>query len=212
MPYKKCKICEKKFYSKPNSNKRGKYCSRKCYLEDKKSECLVIKCDNCGKQISRPKWRFNTKPLKHHFCSTKCYGQYRSKHSDEYLQSGKKNMFFVAKELNEKCLREEYEKGGLRIKEIAKKHNCSYGVVSGRMKSYGIETNRGRYSIGSCEAYWRRYFQKKYSSCQNCGWDKDRCDVAHKKSRKLGGKYIESNLLYLCPNCHRLYDKGKLKI
>ena len=43
-------------------------------------------------------------------------------------------------------------------------------------------------------------------------FDKDKCDVAHKKARKSGGKYTESNLLYLCPNCHRLYDKGKLKI
>ena len=80
------------------------------------------------------------------------------------------------------------------------------------MKKYKIKTDRGRYSFGKSEDYWRKYFQRKYKGCQNCGWNEEKCDVAHIKSRKKGGGYSKKNLFYLCPNCHRLYDKGKLKI
>jgi hypothetical protein len=212
MPYKKCLICNKEFYSKPNKGKRGKYCSRECYSKDRKSKWLTVKCANCGKEIIRPQWRFNTKPMKHYFCSKKCYGQYKSKHADEYPLSKIKHRFIVATELTENLLRKEYSENRLRIKDISRKYNCGYSTIQARLKKYNIKTDRGRYRKGNSEAYWRKYFQRKYKGCQHCGWDKDVCDVAHIKSRKKGGEYIEKNLLYLCPNCHRLYDKGKLKI
>jgi len=214
MPYKQCEVCKKKFYSRPQnelSDTRGKYCSRECYLKDKQSKWIVLKCANCGKDIRRPLWRIRTKPMQHYFCSIKCYGEYKSKHFKEYSLANREYKDKVALELTEEILKKEYE-SGLRIKDIAKKYNCSYGLVNSRMRKYKIETNRARYTKGSCEDYWRRCFQRKYKGCQNCGWNKDICDVAHIKSRKNGGEYKESNLLYLCPNCHRLYDKGKLKI
>jgi hypothetical protein len=212
MPNKKCQVCNKVFYSKPNNGKRGKYCSRECYNEDKKSNRKEIKCANCKKVFKRPMWRFNTKPMKHYFCGLKCYGKYRSNHFDQYPQYNRRNKIVVAKDLDEETLKKEYNENRLKIREIAEKYNCAYTTVNARMRKYKIKTDRGRYSKGNSEDYWRKYMNKKYKKCKVCGWCEDVCDVAHKESRKRGGKYKEENLILLCPNCHRLYDKGKLKI
>lgn len=45
-----------------------------------------------------------------------------------------------------------------------------------------------------------------------CGWDEARTDTHHIKSRRDGGKHTLSNLLVLCPNCHRLAHVGKLTL
>jgi len=50
--------------------------------------------------------------------------------------------------------------------------------------------------------------------CENCGYDRH-VDVAHvravsdfPKDAKLIEVNAQSNLLYLCPNCHREFDNG----
>jgi len=211
MPYKKCKVCGQSFYSRPNKGKRGKYCSRECYNKDRRAKWVSFTCANCGKTFRRPKWRFNTKPMRHYFCSIKCYGEYRSKHPEQFPLYSRKYEIKVAKELTEEVLRKEYLENGLKIKEIAKKYHCGYGTIHKRIKKYGIPTDRSRYYTKHSEDYWRRYMNKKYNhTCQVCGWNKDICDVAHRIPRRKNGKYIEENLILLCPNCHRLFDKGKL--
>jgi len=47
------------------------------------------------------------------------------------------------------------------------------------------------------------------NSCELCGYDRI-LDVAHIVPRKDGGKWTLDNVLILCPNCHRLFDKNLL--
>jgi hypothetical protein len=48
------------------------------------------------------------------------------------------------------------------------------------------------------------------SGCFNCGWNLDICDLHHIREQAKGGAHTHDNLVYLCPNCHRLAHKGKL--
>lgn len=53
---------------------------------------------------------------------------------------------------------------------------------------------------------------KRYNiGCFNCGWNKSICDFHHIIPRRKGGSNNGNNLTYLCPNCHRLADRGKLR-
>jgi len=72
-----------------------------------------------------------------------------------------------------------------------------------KRKKY-IEGKNNRHS-------WKsdRYSSKKNFACLICGFNKA-LDFAHIKSIKDGGKETKSNLTILCPNHHRLYDKGLL--
>ena len=47
-------------------------------------------------------------------------------------------------------------------------------------------------------------------SCSRCGWNEEICDIHHIVPKRKGGSDDHSNLTYLCPNCHRLADRGKL--
>ena len=52
-------------------------------------------------------------------------------------------------------------------------------------------------------------------SCFVCGWDKANCDRhrlnGNNHKSKING-YRRLNVVSLCPNCHRLVHRGKLKI
>ena len=40
--------------------------------------------------------------------------------------------------------------------------------------------------------------------CSICGWNESTCDIHHIIERKNGGTDILSNLIIVCPNCHRV--------
>lgn len=48
--------------------------------------------------------------------------------------------------------------------------------------------------------------------CAICGWDEAPCDVCHIEPRKRGGPDVIENVVMLCPNHHRLLDRGQLDI
>ena len=52
---------------------------------------------------------------------------------------------------------------------------------------------------------------KKYASCCICHWDRGTIDLAHKKPAVEGGQYAFDNIIPLCPNHHRLFDRGQLR-
>ena len=47
------------------------------------------------------------------------------------------------------------------------------------------------------------------SYCEVCGWTKFVTKHRIKPGRR-GGKYIQGNVIGLCPNCHILAEKGEL--
>lgn len=45
--------------------------------------------------------------------------------------------------------------------------------------------------------------------CAICGWNESRCDIHHIIERKNGGNDDVSNLIIVCPNCHRVIHNNK---
>ena len=48
-------------------------------------------------------------------------------------------------------------------------------------------------------------------ACFVCGWEESSCDVHHVIPKRDGGSDVLSNLTILCPNHHRLADRGDLR-
>jgi len=71
-----CKQCEKIFYVKLCRIKkgRGKFCSKKCLNEWKKTKSIKIKCPYCGKEF------ITSKKYRRKFCSQFCYLEYKKEH------------------------------------------------------------------------------------------------------------------------------------
>lgn len=42
------------------------------------------------------------------------------------------------------------------------------------------------------------------AKCSICGWDESTCDIHHIIPKKNGGTDDMDNLIYICPNCHRI--------
>jgi hypothetical protein len=210
---KKCAICGKKMKVFPSNiaSGRGKYCSHKCYLKGIKAKKNILKCDNCGKEISRPKWYGKSEGLKHTFCSYKCFGEYRKRFPEEFPNYKGINKSI---EIDDERLRDLYVSQKKTIRQIADIFNCGYGVIHRTLKEINVPMrNRGDYSTKNSHTYWQRFLNKKYNhTCQICGWNKTVCDIHHKVPLVKGGKNTEENLILVCPNCHRLIHKKILKI
>lgn len=57
----------------------------------------------------------------------------------------------------------------------------------------------------------RKILERMNIPCSNCNWNEYTCDLHHINGRKIDDPHNHNNLCYLCPNCHRLADKGILK-
>ena len=66
-------------------------------------------------------------------------------------------------------------------------------------------------STKACEipsAVKRRVYERDHERCVGCGrWCPPRCACAHYISRAHLGLGIEENIVTLCDECHRVYDK-----
>ena len=49
-----------------------------------------------------------------------------------------------------------------------------------------------------------------YSKCCICEWGLGSIDLAHIKPHRNGGEYAKDNIVPLCPNHHRLFDRNLL--
>lgn len=109
---------------------------------------------------------------------------------------------------------EKMSSAGTSYTEIAAKHDVSYGMVMYYLKKVGHSAPRNKQR--RCEGH-RTLSSEKYQllkelgikTCEIC--EHSRCiDLAHIKPRNEGGKLVKENVLVLCPNDHRAFDKGKL--
>jgi hypothetical protein len=97
------------------------------------------------------------------------------------------------------------EKGGTRscgcLRSEAQQKRIQRDGVWNEGKSYSINSGVRCYKTrqGWAKAAIRFYGNK----CQNCGWDKARCDVHHKHQKANGGLHTLDNAVVICPNCHR---------
>lgn len=74
-------------------------------------------------------------------------------------------------------------------------------------KSYAINSGERCYRTRHS---WAKAAIRHYGNrCEQCGWDKARCDVHHRKPKSKGGLHTIANAVVLCPNCHRLVHEGR---
>jgi len=80
MPNRKCKICDKEFYTKPFHTKKGwgKYCSIKCRSQAQYNGKWV-ECVYCRKKIYRTPRDYRKSKSKRFFCSFSCHCSWENK-------------------------------------------------------------------------------------------------------------------------------------
>lgn len=49
-----------------------------------------------------------------------------------------------------------------------------------------------------------KFYKENTDRCERCGWNLSSCDIHHIIPKSDGGTNNRSNLIVLCPNCHRL--------
>ena len=78
---KKCKLCLKKFLTKPYyvKNGWGKFCSSKCHYLSMKTGKFVS-CDQCKTKIYRNNTKINRSKSGKFFCSKSCQTKWRNKY------------------------------------------------------------------------------------------------------------------------------------
>jgi len=80
MPYVKCQICEKEFYTKPRSIKLGwgKYCSKKCQFISQRNG-ITTECSSCGKSVYRTKKEISKSKSQRYFCNKSCLAIWKNR-------------------------------------------------------------------------------------------------------------------------------------
>jgi len=77
---------------------------------------MKVNCDNCGKRIYRNPAKFNRH--KHHFCSVKCYHQYRKKTHYGMIEKGSKRDISYQEKIK-KIARRNKKSGDKRIIKVS---------------------------------------------------------------------------------------------
>lgn len=87
-------------------------------------------------------------------------------------------------------------------------------VAQGRKRPDGSWNDGKSYAITNGEhCYktrhgWSKAVIAHYGNrCQECGWDKGRCDAHHRTPKAQGGLHTIANGVVLCPNCHRVHHE-----
>lgn len=77
-------------------------------------------------------------------------------------------------------------------------------TMTGRRPSLGVYT--------SCATFRAMARVEFLDRCAVCGWDEAPNDVCHIIARRDGGSDTLENVVMLCPNHHRLFDRGQIAI
>src|SRR3990167_7632742 len=80
MPWLNCRICNQRFYTRPNHIAKGwgKYCSIKCRHESQKKGKL-LNCQVCGRVFWRAPRHLRMSKSGSYFCSKSCQTVWRNK-------------------------------------------------------------------------------------------------------------------------------------
>jgi len=191
-----CKTCGKTFDAYPS--KFRVYCSKECYRASKGATLI---CKVCGK-----KFRVYPNEIKRRkTCSKKCLG--------EWLKRKPRPKNWKTKNC-EVC--------GKEFHYYPTKRGDVHRFCSNKCRAIGISLDWKRkrkvYFEKSFtrDKNFRRVLRKRLEElggekCLICGWHEAPVDVCHIIPRKEGGDATLSNVVFLCPNHHRMYDMGLIQ-
>jgi Zn finger protein HypA/HybF involved in hydrogenase expression len=150
---------------------------------------LEFKCPTCHK-------KFFTVDKRRKFCSRSC----SAKSSNHRIHS------LAQRENTRQALKNWWARQPKREKERRQNAVRELGIRSQQGKRKGAPRSILKLSKRTVMKILRRLELK----CSRCGWDKEICDIHHIVSRKHGGTDDHANLTYICPNCHREAQRGRI--
>jgi hypothetical protein len=147
-----------------------------------------VTCEVCGKKAKVYRSPSQHKPR---FCSPQCYHKAQSLGFTHKHTEHRKVCHFCGKEFvirNRRKLNKPYK-------------YCSKECYTKAQKTGRVKRNRSK----------KRRIErlKEEGVCEICGWDRF-IEITHIVPRSKGGTYDEFNVMFLCPNHHRLYENDLL--
>ena len=220
-----CKRCGKEFVRTKRELSRLKYnlpvfCSTGCQKEWYKENCYVeVKCEECGKVIRILKSDYKKSETKHFFCDNSCAAKYNNKHrrrkTNDITWVGKKGynkcpicgkLKYYKSELCNDCRNKE--------KRVIKERTLG-SYIDG--KKY-LTSKCGEIRKDARRTIEESKKEKVCAYCHNHEFD-DILEVHHIKGilefdRSATIKEInsENNLVWLCPNHHKMLEMGLIKL
>jgi len=221
-----CKHCGKEFIRTKRQISKNKYelpvfCCQKCQKEwYEENSYVTVKCENCGKEFKILKGVYNQSETKHFFCNRSCAATYnnkvRVKKSDIIWVNGSSRGYnkcpicgklkYYKSELCSNCRNKEKRK-------IKERTLGSY--VDG--KKY-LTSKCGEIRKDARRTIEESKRERVCAYCHNHEFD-DILEVHHLKgilefdrSATIGEINDEDNLVWLCPNHHKMLEMGLIKL
>lgn len=220
-----CPICGLKFYrTKRCISKNGgtipKYCSQKCYRLSRKAEKVKVICKNCGKEYYLDATVYNRK-IKNgseFFCSRSCAASYNNK---IYPKKKKTSTSHICPNCgNQKSNHAEY------CRACQTRFN-SESILNRELGYYIGYEHRKSYTARRCVDIRKSArkimesntsIEKVCAICHNHEFDSI-LEVHHIKSicsfdphTKISAINDIKNLIWLCPNHHRMVEIGEITL
>lgn len=116
----KCSICNKTYLKNKNKlNKKDELCSFECKKEYiKRNHNRDVVCNQCGKKFTKNKYRYDK--AKTHYCSQKCFNEYRTTAKDNYQ---KLSHYLRSSSEYEKWRKKVFDRDGYTCKECGEANN-----------------------------------------------------------------------------------------
>lgn len=212
-----CKFCGKKFECKKrtiskNSGIVPQFCSKECHQKSrKKNGYITVFCENCGKEKKITVGEYNKSKNKLFFCNRSCSAVFNNK------QRGNKNREY---DVCPKCGGKKYHTSELCQKCANKKKRCIGDYNLGHYidgKQY-LTTKCTDIRRDARRVIEESDVEKVCVYCRNHEFD-EILEVHHIKGilehdTKTLIKEINSlnNLVWLCPNHHKMLEKGLITL
>jgi len=163
-----------------------------------------MKCENCGKE-------HNGEYGSGRFCSKSCSISFGNKLRNRTKDINKKiseslHQYYVNnpkikkeyKYVCEKCNKEFTLDHKIKKGQHIYCENCKRKVI--RIKDINSLTSIKDLSKRTIT----KILDRSHKGCSICGWNESTCDLHHIIPKFLGGNDENSNLIIVCPNCHRI--------
>ena len=224
-----CKHCGKEFVRTKRQISKNNYslpvfCCQKCQKEwYKENSYVTVKCENCGKEFKILKGIYNQSETKHFFCDNSCAATYNNKVREK---KNKTNIVWKGdkhKKGYDKCPicgKEKYYKSELcsscRNKEKRKIKERTLGSYIDGHKYLTTKCSEIRKDARRTIEESKR--ERVCAYCHNHEFD-DILEVHHLKgilefdsNATIGEINNENNLVWLCPNHHKMLEMGLIKL
>lgn len=98
----------------------------------------------------------------------------------------------------------------------ARWNNSEAGQARTRLKQAGTVSQMGRHKkpksiLELSKRTVSKVLRRLGLVCSRCGWNQDISDIHHIRGKEIPDPDNHGNLTYICPNCHRLADRKKIK-